>query len=72
MLWGYLLSEDFGGQFSEAVTAAHEVGSHNTPDESQRDRHNNALGREYHSKGVPLDDLLGKIATDMRVAIRGR
>lgn len=70
VLWSYWLTRLFGAQFAEQATDAHEAGSVNTPEESERDRRNNALGREWAQTGRSESQVLASIRSDPRVIRR--
>jgi len=67
VLWSYLLVQEFGADFAEQVTEAHETDSFNSDSEQARDRHNNSLGIEYAQQGIPRSKLLHLVLTDPRV-----
>lgn len=67
VLWSYWLARTYGPEFAEAVTEAHEIGSANTPQESDRDRSNNRLGREFAAAKKTEGQVVHLIKTDPRV-----
>jgi hypothetical protein len=70
MLWSYLLSAEYGTEFAEKVTDAHELGSSNTAAESRKDLANNALGRSLYTARVPVGNLADLVEDeDPRVAL---
>lgn len=70
VLWSYWLTRMYGSSFAERVTNAHEEGSANLPEESDRDRHNNSLGRDWASAGKTESQVLALIREDPRVGRR--
>jgi hypothetical protein len=70
VLWSYWLTRMYGAEFAERTTNAHEEGSDNLPEESERDRHNNGLGREWASSGKTEAQVLKLIREDSRVRQR--
>lgn len=68
LLWSYMLTREYGPEFAEKVTDAHEVGeTGNTPQKTAMDLHNNALGRELFRSGVKMRELLDIAKKDPRV-----
>ncbi|OGW75637.1 MAG: hypothetical protein A2Z72_05920 [Omnitrophica bacterium RBG_13_46_9] len=68
VLWSYLLTMEYGAQFSKKVTDAHETNDDtNTPAQHRMDFHNNAIGREYAEKGYKESDVLHYVMTDKHV-----
>jgi hypothetical protein len=68
VLWSYLLTREFGPEFSKAVTDAHEEGpTGNTPLQRKQDYQNNTVGRRYAAEGVPESEILRRVRTDPRV-----
>lgn len=67
IIWSYWLTRRFGPEFAELVTEAHEIGSDNDPAESARDRHHNALGRRYATRGLSENAMLQAIRSDPQV-----
>ncbi|MAE65840.1 MAG: hypothetical protein CMJ18_16340 [Phycisphaeraceae bacterium] len=65
ILWSYLLTKEYGGEFAQAVTDAHEEGLEDTlgPDK-EMDYHNNRIGRRYADGGVAEGEILGKTMSD--------
>ncbi len=70
VLWSYWLTRMFGSRFSQQATEAHETGSDNAPQESDRDRHNNRLGREWAEAGRTEAQVLSLIRNDPQVRRR--
>ena len=71
ILWGYLLTKEFGPAFAKEVTDTHEVGpTGNTPAEREMDYNNNAVGRGYATGGLPQSQIIERIKTDPRVIRR--
>ncbi|HRE06972.1 MAG TPA: hypothetical protein PKX00_15270, partial [Opitutaceae bacterium] len=68
VLWSYWLARTYGPTFAEEVTEAHEIGSSNSTRESERDRANNRLGREYAAAKKTEGQVVHLIKTDNRVA----
>ena len=62
VLWSYLMTREFGAEFAQEVTDAHETGAFN---ESASDRAldliNNDLGRRYAAQGLPESELADKL-----------
>ncbi|MEW6746946.1 MAG: hypothetical protein AB1486_29775 [Planctomycetota bacterium] len=68
VLWSYLLAKEFGEEFAECVTNAHEEGdTGNTPEERSMDCANNAVGRLYARDGLPEGALLQRVLEEARV-----
>ena len=67
VLWSYLLTLEYGPEFAQVVTDAHEVGSYNTPEESAKDHQNNKVGIQYALEGVSEDQILAKMLSDPRI-----
>ena len=67
VLWSYLLTLEYGAEFAQVVTDAHEVGSYNTPEETAKDYQNNKIGIHYALEGVQEDHLLAKMLSDPRI-----
>lgn len=67
--WSWLLSERFGAEFAQEVTAAHEEGADNSTQERERDHANNRLGRSYWEQKVPFDALKQNVESDPRVVL---
>jgi hypothetical protein len=72
VLWSFLLTKEFGPEFAERVTNAHEIGSvnFNTEADHQMDFNNNKVGREYVKAGYTEGQILQMVRNDPRV-IRG-
>lgn len=68
VLWSYLLTREYGNEFAEEVTDAHETGMKNVNVfDREMDLINNRIGREYANSHVRQDDLIKKIKEDKRV-----
>jgi len=68
VLWSFLLTKEFGEEFAEKVTDAHETGkTGNTREERLMDIINNRIGREYARKGRDERELLKLTLADPRV-----
>lgn len=68
LLWSFILTRQFGPDFAQEVTDAHELGrTGNTPAERQMDFENNAIGREYALQGLDESDLLEQYQSDPRI-----
>ncbi|MCG8686811.1 MAG: hypothetical protein MI892_18165 [Desulfobacterales bacterium] len=68
VLWSYLLTKEYGPEFAELITDAHEKGDMtNTEAEHQMDYHNNAIGREYALKNYREEEILIRVLNDQRV-----
>lgn len=68
VLWSYLLTMEYGPEFSKAVTDAHEEGDDtNTEAEHQMDYNNNTVGREYAARQYKRNEILGHLLRDNRV-----
>ncbi len=68
VIWSYLLAREFGSDFSKMVTDAHEIGSvTNTKDEHIMDYTNNAVGRGYAARELPLSRVLALMRTDPEI-----
>jgi hypothetical protein len=67
--WSWLLTREFGAEFAERVTDAHEEGATYEFGEAQRrmDLINNALGREYAAADVAPHEIAGRVRSDPRV-----
>lgn len=71
VLWSYLLTREYGPDFSVMVTDAHEKGAtRNTEQEHRMDYNNNRVGRFYAEKGYPEDGLLKRLMRDPQVIVR--
>lgn len=70
--WSWLLTMEFGPDFSEHITDAHEIGAtYESGTASRRmDLHNNAVGRAYALAGVPESELLDRIMNDANIMRR--
>ncbi|MCB1121479.1 MAG: hypothetical protein KJT03_08020, partial [Verrucomicrobiae bacterium] len=67
VLWSYLLTKEYGSEFAETVTNAHETGSYNTEEEMAKDRQNNRIGIYYALNDVPEAKILSRIQSDPRI-----
>ena len=67
ILWSYWLARTYDAAFAEQVTDSHEVGSDNSKQESDRDRSNNRLGRDYAAANKTEGQIVHLIRTDPRV-----
>lgn len=67
--WSYLLTREFGPEFAQVVTDAHEIGATYEKGEASRrmDLANNAIGRDYALAGVEEADLARRAVEDVRV-----
>ena len=65
IFWSYWLTKEYGPEFAELVTDAHEIGdTHDTPGESLKDMLNNKLGRDYALRGYSEEEVIERIKTD--------
>jgi len=70
ILWSYLLTKQFGKEFAEQVTGAHQQGdTGNTPSERDMDLHNNRIGRQYADAGLQRTQILQKLSEDKDVIL---
>jgi hypothetical protein len=69
VLWSFLLTKEFGPEFAERVTNAHEIGAvtFNTDADHQMDYNNNKVGRDYAKAGYAEGLILQKVRTDSQV-----
>lgn len=68
VLWSYLLTKEFGPEFAQQVTTAHERGGMEETDRDHvMDSNNNAIGREYVRKEYPEARILELVLQDPRV-----
>jgi len=67
ILWSYLLTKEFGPDFAEQVTDAHETLPTNTAAQRAMDFHNNRIGRNYALQGVNQDRILWLVKNDKNV-----
>jgi hypothetical protein len=69
VLWSFLLTKEFGPEFAERVTNAHEIGAvnRNTEADHQMDYNNNKVGRDYAKAGYAEGVILHKARTDPQV-----
>ncbi len=72
VLWSFLLTNEFGPEFAEVVTDAHEVDAtyESSVLASKMDYHNNAVGRRYATSGIREKELLDLVQTDPLVMKR--
>ncbi len=70
--WSWLLTREFGPDFSEEATDAHEIGATYESGATNRrmDLHNNAVGRAYAIAGVSEQELVNRVRTDPNVLQR--
>lgn len=70
--WSWLLTVEFGPDFSELATDAHEIGATYESGRANKrmDLHNNAVGRAYALAGVPESGLLERVLDDSNVMRR--
>ncbi len=59
--WSYHLTKEFGPQFAEQITNAHETAPGNTKQERQMDYHNNEVGRKYAQENLPEDQIFHQV-----------
>ena len=67
VLWSYLLTKEYGAEFAQIVTNAHELGSYNSEEEMAKDRQNNRVGISYAMSRVPEAKILEKVRSDPRI-----
>jgi len=68
VLWSYLLTMEYGPEFSKAVTDAHEEGDNtNTEADHKMDYNNNTVGRAYAARQYKRNEILGHLLRDSRV-----
>jgi hypothetical protein len=69
VLWSFLLTKEFGPEFAEQVTNAHEIGAvnRNTEADHRMDYNNNKVGRDYVKAGYAEGLILQKVRTDSQV-----
>ncbi len=68
IFWSYWLTKAYGAEFARRTTDAHEIGdTGNTAQESEKDRHHNALGIDYAEKKMTEDQVEKMIFKDPRV-----
>ena len=67
VLWSYLLTKEYGAEFAQIVTNAHEIGSYNSEEEMARDRQNNRVGISYAVNDIPEAKLLERVQADPRI-----
>lgn len=67
VLWSYLLTHEFGPEFAQKVTDAHETLPTNTAAQRVMDFHNNRVGREYAQQGVKRNRILWLVKNDKKV-----
>lgn len=62
VLWSFLLTREYGPDFAERVTDAHEIGSTtNTEADHRMDYNNNGVGRTYAAEGVAESEILARV-----------
>lgn len=68
IFWSYYLAKAYGGDFAREATNAHELGDKtNSTEESEKDRHHNALGIEYAERKLSEEQVEKMIFSDPRV-----
>lgn len=67
VLWSYLLSKEFGEQFAESVTNAHEDVTGQPAEERNMDLKNAAAGRAFAKRGAAESDILRLVRSDPQV-----
>ncbi|HQH25772.1 MAG TPA: hypothetical protein PLP17_00120, partial [Oligoflexia bacterium] len=68
VLWSYLLTKEFGPEFAELVTDAHEDTAYaEGSGDAQMDLKNNAVGRKYALANLPETLVLSRVRTDPQV-----
>ncbi|MFO7889377.1 MAG: hypothetical protein R6V04_03460 [bacterium] len=67
VLWSYLLTREFGPEFAQKVTDAHETLPTNTAAQRAMDFHNNRIGRDYALQGISRDRILWLVRNDKKV-----
>ena len=67
ILWSFKLTKEFGAEFAEKVTDAHEADLSLDTRDKVMDIKNNELGRLWAEEGVKENDLLGLVKSDERV-----
>jgi len=68
VLWSYLLTKEYGPEFSKLITDAHEFGDDtNTEAEHRMDYNNNDVGRQYAQKLYKRDEILTYLLGDPNV-----
>jgi len=68
VLWSYLLTREYGPEFSKMITDAHEQGDDtNTEAEHRMDYNNNDVGRQYALKLYKRDEILNRLLNDPNV-----
>ncbi len=74
VLWSYLLTREYGAEFAQIVTDAHEIGATYETGEAARqmDLQNNAIGRDYALAGVREEDVGRRFESDVRVMRQAR
>lgn len=72
--WSYLLTREFGADFAQVVTDAHEIGATYERGEANRrmDLQNNAVGRDYATLGVAEEEIERRVLNDVRVVKSAR
>jgi len=68
IFWSYWLAKAYGREFAKLTTDAHEIDDEtNSEEESEKDRHHNALGIEYAENGLTEAQVEDLIFKDPRV-----
>jgi len=68
ILWSYLLTREYGPEFAQKVTDAHEQGvTDNTEAEHRMDYTNNKIGRQYASRKYTKSEILSQLLRDNKV-----
>ncbi len=68
VLWSYLLTKEYGEEFANRVTDAHEKGqTGNTEEERLMDINNNTVGRHYARRGLKESMILKYVMFDPQV-----
>ena len=69
ILWSFLLTKEYGGDFARRVTDAHEVPENDTRAlaDFTMDIANNAVGRRYAKIGIPENSILTTLMNDSDV-----
>ncbi|BET69397.1 hypothetical protein ASA1KI_43150 [Opitutales bacterium ASA1] len=72
--WSWLLTREFGPEFAERVTDAHEIRPTYEVSEASRrmDLHNNAVGRAYALANVPEREIPQRVSSDPNVIVKER
>jgi hypothetical protein len=68
ILWSYQLTREFGAEFAELVTNAHEEGEEASQGKDRaKDLNNNKVGRDWAKQGIPEHHLKERVQTDPQV-----